>query len=112
MKHPWITRNPNDAIPLTYNQTIEKQTKLRSFKLVSNNNKFKFLLAMNFFPIYLRHYYINKKEKCKQLLINLKKSSNLVQKIKSSEIIKAFKLNVVELKLDAKNKNIANNKKK
>ena len=32
LKHPWITRNVNDKIPMMYNEVLKKQNLLDKFK--------------------------------------------------------------------------------
>jgi serine/threonine protein kinase len=86
IKHPWITRNPNDEIPLTFNE------------ILSRNNSRKNANCLMMISIFLNYY--KKKEVQKrnngnnlynfEIFINRKKAKNKIYKINTEYINKCI----------------------
>ena len=64
IKHPWITRNPNDEIPLTFNEILNK------------NNSKKNATALIMISIFLNHFKKKENEKRNEILPNNNKNFN------------------------------------
>ena len=64
IKHPWITRNPNDEIPLTFNEVLNK------------NNSKKNANALIMISIFLNHFKKKENEKRNNEILNNKNNFN------------------------------------
>ena len=96
IKHPWITRNPNDEIPLTFNEILNK-----------NNSKknVNYLLMISIFLNYYKKKDIQKKNNVNvninnniynfEIFIKKKKLKNKIYKINKEYI---YKCNIISKK--------------
>ena len=121
MKHPWITRNPNDEIPLTFNEILNRNNSKKNLNQIimisiflnyykkkevksKENNKDKYKDENFFNNILFRNkknklFYINKKyiNKCK-IISEKEKEKYLKQKEKYLEVVSTDEEDSIEKK--------------